>query len=197
MNFLSAHLLPFLLIYKYQALFTIVFIAAFIFPLPSTWSLIIAGGLSAHGYMNIYVVVAVGLSANILGDNLGYFLGRVYGRKFLYQLGLGWIFKKEWFQKIQRDFRRHARKSIFISRFITEVGPAVNLLAGLRKIEYKKFLFYEILGELTDVLLYSTGGFIFGKTWNYIYPVLEKIWIVIIAAWIIFIIWRRWKKRRN
>ncbi len=197
MNFISIHFLPFLIVYKYPALFIIVFIAAFVFPLPSTWSLIIASGLAARGYMNIYAVIGIGLAANILGDNLGYFIGRLYGRKFLYQIGLGWIFKKDWFRRLQVNFKNHTGKSIFISRFVTEVGPAVNLLSGLRKIQYKKFLFYEILGEITDVLLYSLGGFIFGKAWLYIYPVLNKVWILIVLLWIGFYFYQKSKKKKQ
>ncbi|HZS43175.1 MAG TPA: DedA family protein [Candidatus Paceibacterota bacterium] len=196
MNFLSLYFLPFLLAYKYFALFFIVFVAAFIFPLPSTWSLIISGGLAAHQYMNIYVVIGIGLLGNILGDNLGYFLGRLYGRRFLYQIGLGWIFRKKWFQDLQQDFKNHVRKSIFISRFITEIGPAVNLLSGLRKIEYRKFLFYEVLGETSDVLLYVLGGYLFGRVWIYIYPYFGEFLIAVVLIWVFFLIYRRRKKTR-
>lgn len=191
MNFILTHLLAFLIVYKYQSLFAIVFIAAFIFPLPSTWSLVIASGFAAQGYMNIYAVIAIGLIANILGDNLGYFIGRVYGRKFLYKIGFGWIFEREWFLKLQDNFKNHSGKSIFISRFVTEIGPAVNFLSGIRKIEYKKFLFYEVLGEAIDVLLYSLGGFIFGKAWIYVYPILNKVWILIILIWVGVYFYRR------
>ncbi len=195
MNYVAVHLLPFLLAYRYFALFIIVFIAAFIFPLPSTWSLVLAGGLSAHHYMNIYAVIGIGLLANILGGNLGYYLGRVYGRKFLYQIGLGWIFRKKWFQTLQEDFRHNVGKSIFISRFITEIGPAVNLLSGLRKIDYRKFLFYEVLGETTDVLLYALGGYLFGKVWIYIYPYFGEVLAGIVLILILIFVYRHRKKK--
>jgi len=55
---------------------------------------------------------------------------------------------------------------VFISRFMMEIGPSVNVLSGITGVSYRKYLFYEITGEASYVLLYSVIGYYLGSKWE-------------------------------
>jgi membrane protein DedA with SNARE-associated domain len=100
MNFLLQHIIPFILLYKYTALFLVAFIASFVIPIPSGNVLIASGALSAVGYLNIWIIIPLSIVANILGDNLNYFISYKYGKKALHSIGLRKTLESNKFKKI-------------------------------------------------------------------------------------------------
>ena len=79
-NFVAL-LLSFLLLYKYWALFAVIFVAAVLVPLPTNSVLLAAGAFASQGYFSFWLSLAVAVGANIAGDCFDYFLARRYGRR--------------------------------------------------------------------------------------------------------------------
>lgn len=159
--FLSA-----LLLYKYVALFLVGYIAALILPIPASTTLTAAGGFSAQGFMNIYGVFATALAANVCGDLTGYFLARRFGEQILRKIGFGRLLRSKAYHKFSEYIVDFPQSLIYFTRFLTEAGPAVNILSGLSKVPFRTFLTFDILGESSYVLLYSMLGYYLGTEWQ-------------------------------
>lgn len=166
MTLVLESLLAFLLIYKYTALFVIAFVAAFLLPLPASTTLVAASAFAFQGYLDFPAVFGAALLGNLAGDNLGYFLSRRYGEELLLSIGFKKILASPNFVALKNYARTNAAPLIFVSRFMTEIGPSVNILSGITAIPYKKYLFYEIAGEASYVLLYSSIGYYLGSKWE-------------------------------
>jgi len=196
-----AAFLSFLLLYKYLALFSVSLLAAFVLPLPATAFIIAAGAFSAQGYFNFSEIIAVGFLGSIIGDGLGYYISLRWGRDLLNRIGFKRILRSPKFLELENYFSKYALSTIFLTRFlVTGLGSAVNVLAGLSKVPYKKFLAFDWLGELVYVALYAGIGFVMGDEWHYISSIIDEIAIILLLLFLIFLVVRiffRNKKIKN
>lgn len=181
MNILLSPLLSFLLIYKYEALFLISFTAAFILPVPGSTTLFAASALAAQGRFDLTAVIAVALIANVAGDLAGYFLARRFGISLLSAVGFRHFLHSRHYQRITEYGAKFAPSLIFFTRFLTELGPLVNILAGIAAVPAQKFIFFDVLGETSYVLLYGIAGYFFGSQWENSFAFLVKAVIMVYA----------------
>jgi membrane-associated protein len=156
--------------YGYPALWLIVFVAALGAPISGNLLLYAAGAFVAFGDFNIFILFPVALSAAVLGDILGYFIGRWVGTPLL-----NWLERQKRFQFISPDalargreyFRRETAWAIFISRFfIVALGGPINLLAGIEQYPFRKFLFWDICGQILGAIIPLGLGYIFAESWE-------------------------------
>jgi membrane-associated protein len=162
MNF-SNETLAALVLYGLPALFTVVFVAAVGLPLPSSLLLLVAGSLIDVGEMSFWPVVASATAAAVLGDNLGYAVGRRGGRPLA--LRLSQRFNLE--QKISAGEAFMAQwggPGVFFSRWLlTPLGPWVNLAGGAAIFSWWRFLLWDAAGETLWVVLYVSLGMLVGE----------------------------------
>lgn len=93
------------------------------------------------------------------------------------------------FVAIESIFNRHSILVIFSTRFlVTSLGPAVNILSGLSKITYRKFFFYDFLGEFLYVVLFGGLGYIFGNQWETISQISEDVTTVLVLIVILLVL---------
>lgn len=181
-------LLSYLLLYKYLALFLINFFAAIALPLPASATLIAAGSFAAQGYLDIYSVMLASYAGTLLGDWGGYFLSLKFGKDILKKIGFRHILQSEKFLTTEKKFEQNSGTLIFFSRFlITVLGPTVNVLSGLYKIQVWKYILAESLGELLYVLIYASTGYLFTETWQNLSDILQNISFIL--AIIILLVW--------
>ena len=140
MNPTLSTLLVYVQLYKYPAIFVITYLGAIALPLPSGSMVMAAAAFSLQGYMNFYLVILVGVLGNIAGDNSGYWLVRKYGMDVLHRLHLRRFFKQDKLDAARKQLDEHPILAIYFSRFLTAVAPAVNVIAGLTKLSYKRYL---------------------------------------------------------
>ncbi len=188
MNFLIQILLPYLLLYKYWAIFSITLVAALILPIPPGTLLMASAAFASQGYLSFGWVVVVGIAGNIAGDNLGYWLAWRYGKKALHKIGFGKILDSEKYKNIERRIRKKPGALIFFSRFEVFSNLAVNLIAGLGKVPYRKYLLYEGIGEVFQVTLYCGIGYFVGDNWQEINALIGRFLLLIILVGAIFVI---------
>ena len=169
-NFLSPffqYLLTFLLLYKYFGLFIIALVSSIALPIPASTALAAAGGYASQGYMNIYTVLAVTLFGSVAGDIVGYILARRYGEKVLNKfVFFRHILHSNSYHKVEDYIVDFAPSLIFFSRFLTELSPATNILAGLSKVSWKTFFTFALLGEIIYTVMYGMTGFFLGSEWD-------------------------------
>lgn len=188
MDFLLATTLSYLLLYNYVALFVVAFLAAFLFPLPSSAALLASGAFASQGFLNIYAVLIVALAGNILGDLTGYFLAQQYGKEFLMKIGFRKIIESKSFIGVEKILHDNSGSTIFITRFVGEIGPLVNILSGLTKMPFRKFFLYEATGELVYALVLGLLGYYVGSTWQNLTGTIELVGVglIVILTAIIF-----------
>lgn len=180
MEWILGPFLSYLLLYKYVALFVIAFVAALILPVPASSTLAAAGAFASQGYFDFATVIMVALAANIAGDATGYMLARKYGEAALSTIGFRRILRSRRYQKLSRYIFEYPQSLIYFTRFLTEAGPAVNLLAGLSRVPPKTFFLFDILGETSYVILYGSAGYILGSQWENNLGFLAKIPMVVL-----------------
>ncbi len=197
MNFFLDIALPYILLYKYWAIFGVTLIAALACPVPPGTLLMASAAFASQGYFSLFWVIIVGSLGNIVGDNLGYFLARRYGRKILYTIGLRKVLESEKYKNIEKRLERRPGFLIFITRFEVFANLAVNLMCGLSKVPYRKYLPFEIAGEIAQVTLYACIGYLVGDNWHVISNIISKslLFLILLAVLIIAIFWKKiWRK---
>ena len=199
MSFLLDTLVPLVLVYKYWALFLICFFASLALPLPSNTSVTAMAVFAASGYVSFSLTLIVAFAGYVLGDWLGFWLARLYGPRVLRLAGFRRIANYRYYQEAEGYVGQHPALTIFLSRFVSAAGPAINVLAGLSKVSFKKFLVFDLAGEALDVLIFGLGGYFFGDQFqNYGLSItLTEIEIVVIIILSYLIFSARRKKRRH
>jgi len=188
MDFFLQTIIPYLLLYKYTTIFIIAFGAALVVPIPSGSILMATSAFASVGYFNIYLVIILSIIANILGDNIGYWIARRYGRGVLSKIGFRRILESNMFKIIEEKFSKHPGLIIFISRFEVLSTLSINLLSGVSKISYKKYFIYESIGSVAQVCMYSLLGYFFANSWESVNTIVGRISLVMVLVLVLVII---------
>jgi membrane protein DedA with SNARE-associated domain len=116
--------------------------------LPGETALIAAAILASNGDLAIEGVILVAAGAAIVGDNIGYWLGRVAGRPLLYKWSVSARFADRVMPPAERFFERHGGKAVFLARFFGGVRVTGAWMAGIVRMEWWKFLFWNAAGGI-------------------------------------------------
>ncbi len=130
--------------------------------LPGDSLLFAAGAFAAIGKMNILILLIVLIAAAILGDATNYYLGRNYGIDLLKKVG-GKRIKKKNIEDAHNLYEKYGGIAIFLARFIPILRTFVPFTAGMSKMTYGKFGFYNIIGGIAWVFAFLLIGFFFGN----------------------------------
>ncbi len=202
---MNAFFIDVLQLYGYPALWLIVFVAAAGAPISGSLLLFAAGAFASLGDFNIFMLFPIALSAAVMGDNLGYFIGRRVGMPLI-----GWLERQKRFrfitpQALERGrayFRRRAAWTVFITRFLIVVlGGPVNLVAGLEQYPYHNFLFWDISGQILGAIIPLGLGFVFAKSWEEvagIFGALSSLFLALLVVMILLaVLMRKIHQRRR
>ncbi|EMH0087201.1 DedA family protein [Proteus sp. G4377] len=131
--------------------------------LPGDSLLFVAGALSAldTNDVNVHIMVLLLLFAAILGDAVNYSIGRIFGEK-LFSNPNSRIFKREYLDKTHAFYEKHGGKAIILARFVPIVRTFAPFVAGMGKMSYRHFAFYNVTGAIAWVLLFTYAGYFFG-----------------------------------
>ena len=132
-------------------------------PLPGETALITAGVLAARGDMDIVEVIVVAAAAAIIGDNVGYWLGRLGGRRLLER----WEPLERHAARVlpwsERFFKRHGPKTIFLSRFFAVLRVTAAWLAGISRMRWWLFFFWNAAGGICWAVLVGLVSYYLGR----------------------------------
>ncbi len=116
--------------------------------LPGETALIAAAIYASNGHLSITGVIAVAAAGAIIGDNIGYWLGREGGRRLLYRYALLARFADRVMPPAERFFKRHGGKAVFFARFFGGVRVTGAWMAGITRMTWWKFLFWNAAGGI-------------------------------------------------
>ncbi len=162
----------------------IVFIeSGVLFPILPGDSLIFAAGLlHAQLGINMWVMISVILLAAFLGSQVGYFLGRRYGRGLFKDDAR--ILKTEYVEQSEQFFQKYGGRALVIGRFVPFVRTFVPLVAGIARYPYRRFVAYNMLGALIWGAGVTWAGAALGGV-PFVHDNLEVIIILIVVASVI------------
>jgi membrane protein DedA with SNARE-associated domain len=130
--------------YGLAFLFLIVFLESAGVWVPGETALVAAGVLASRGHFSIAAVIALAALGAILGDNVGYWIGRIYGRKLFVRFRR----LEAVLPRAERFFRRHGGKAVFFARFIAGLRVTGAWMAGISHMNWWRFLFWNALGGI-------------------------------------------------
>lgn len=151
--------------FTYVILFLIVFAETglVITPfLPGDSLLFAIGALAGGNYLNILVSYVVLLVAAVLGDTVNYWIGHHFGVR-LFSKENSRIFNKIYLVKTNEFYKKHGGKTIILARFIPIVRTFAPFVAGIGRMHYATFLFYNVLGGFLWVTSLTFAGYFFGQ----------------------------------
>src|SRR5260221_2420102 len=130
-------------------LFVVVMLESFGLPLPGETALIAFGLLAAQGHYSIAVVIAIAAAGAIVGDNLGYWLiGRLGGRALFRRWRWLNTYADRVLPRAEALMERHGGKTVFLGRFVSVLRYTLAWIAGLSRMGWWKFLFWNAAGGI-------------------------------------------------
>ena len=155
-NFITSHGLP--------LLFVVVMLESFGLPLPGETALIAFGVLASQGHYSIVEVIAVTAAAAIIGDNLGYWVIGRWGGRALFER---WRWLSRYSQRVlpraEELIAKHGGKTVFFGRFVAVLRYTAAWVAGLGRMHWWKFLFFNAAGGICWATLVGLLSYYVGK----------------------------------
>jgi membrane protein DedA with SNARE-associated domain len=131
-------------------------------PLPGETVTLLGGYAAGSGHLNVFGVIAAAAGGAILGDNLGYWVGRRAGWGLVLRVGRLLRRSPEQMESLRTGFLRHAGKSVLIGRFVAVLRVLAGPMAGAVHMPYGRFVMFNCLGAVlwagTMVSLAWLGG---------------------------------------
>ena len=133
-------------------------------PLPGETALVAAAILASQGHFSLAEVIVVGAVAAIIGDNAGYWAGRLLGRGFLQRYDPVRRFSDRVLPPAERFFKRHGGKAVFLARWTSGLRVAGAWIAGFAHMEWWRFFFWNATGGIFWSATVCVVAYYFGRT---------------------------------
>lgn len=132
------------------------------FFLPGDTLLLSAGIFAAQDKLSLINVIMVVTVAAIAGDNVGYHIGKKYGRR-LFRKPDGIIFRQQYVEQAEKFYERWGSKMMLVSHFVPVVRTFAPPVAGVAKMDYKQFVVFDAIGVLAWAVGVTLIGYWFGS----------------------------------
>ena len=148
----------------YAILFAIIFMeTGLVFTpfLPGDSLLFVAGAFAAINSLNIWLLFFLLTAAAILGDTTNYWIGYFFGKKIVAHPKIP--IDESHIKETQKFFHKHGGKTIILARFMPFIRTFAPFVAGVSRMDYKRFFLYNIVGGLLWVSIATFAGYFFGN----------------------------------
>lgn len=165
----------------YTGIFIMMFLESSFFPFPSEVAIIPAGYLAQQGKMNLWLVIASGITGSLTGALFNYWLALQFGRPALIRYGKYILFKETTMRRMEAFFAKHGHVSTFTGRLIPVIRQYISLPAGLARMNIPMFTFYTGLGAGLWVTILALLGYFIGDNQTLLKENLSTITLAILA----------------
>lgn len=191
----AAALTPLVERYGYTGVFVTVLVEGFGIPAPGQTLLTVGALMAAQGKLNIVILVAIAWSATVIGNLIGYAIGRRAGRRLLLKSGVS----RKRIHRVETFVRRYGPAIIVIARFVDGLRQLSSIVAGSMNMPLKSFVFYVVLGATLWAGAIGVGAFYLERDFHAIAGLLLRLkpyaWIVAIGTLLALLIYLR--RRRH
>ncbi|MDQ6662346.1 MAG: DedA family protein, partial [Chloroflexota bacterium] len=174
-------------------------------PFPGETMLLLASFYAAIDHqLQLPIIIACAALGAILGDNIGYYVGRTGGRAFVTRFGKYLFLKPSHIARAEAFFDRHGDKTVFFGRFIAVLRAWAAFLAGINHMHWRKFLIYNAAGGILWATIFGLLGYFAGRIFHENFAQVEQLastisWagvgIIIAVVVLVYIIYRVRRKR--
>lgn len=192
-------LAPLLDHYGYLAVALIVLIESFGPPLPGETVIIAASIYAGAGTLDIWAVAVIAFAAAVIGDNLGFVIGRRGGRALVDRYGRYVGATPERFAKAERFFLRHGHWIVVVARFIEGLRQLNGIIAGTSGMRWRTFAVAQSVGAAVWVGCWSAVGYTAGSHITVIYDAAARVGYGLVGVLVVAAVawWLRRRRRRS
>ena len=182
----------------YPVVFILIALETMGIPLPGETALIAAGLYAHDGHLSIEVVLLLAAGAAILGDNVGFYIGRRWGRRAFMAAGPFHGHRLRLLEVGQPFFARHGPKAVFLGRWVSGLRIASAWLAGINRMEWPVFVFWNALGGICWAVSVGLGAYYIGHAFE---KIVSRVGVgaavVVGVAVVAVLVWRHLRERRR
>ena len=181
----------------YSLVFALIAVETMGIPVPGETALITAALLAHDGKMNIVALIALAAAAAIIGDNVGFAIGRKGGRRLFELPGPFHKHRMEALAVGEPFFARHGPKAVFLGRWVAGLRIASAWLAGMNKMPWPRFLFWNALGGICWATSIGLGVYIAGHAFEKVLGVGGIVAAGVVSGALVGVfVWKRMRSRR-
>lgn len=148
---------------------------------PGTVVILLGGFYAAHGELNVFLVGAAAFAGALLGDNVGYAVGRRLGKGIMERYRNRRRLRRG-METSQRWFSRYGGATVLLGRMVSGLDAFVPLTAGAGGMPYHRYMLYDLPGIAIWVGMIAALGYFFGESWETIARVLDWLgWGLLVA----------------
>lgn len=180
---LSSTLLSWILVYGPVVLFASMLLGAIGLPLPCTFLLLAAGAFVRQSVLDLPSALAWAFVGVVIGDLLSYGVGRVTRGPILRRFG-----QTAAWRSAEENLQRQGAAAIYFTRWlVTALAVPTNLVAGSGGYPFARFVFFDVAGEVTWLLLYGSLGYAFSDQWETINDLISDFGGLVVGALILIV----------
>jgi membrane-associated protein len=181
----------------YSVVFALIAIETMGVPVPGETALITAALLAHDGKMEIVPLIAIAAAAAIIGDNVGFAIGRKGGRRLFELPGPFHRQRLEALAVGEPFFAKHGPKAVFLGRWVAGLRIASAWLAGMNKMPWPRFVFWNALGGICWATSIGVGVYIAGHAFEKVLGVGGIVAAGLVSGAVVGVfVWRRMGSRR-
>jgi membrane-associated protein len=128
---------------------------------PGDTLLLSAGIFAGQGKLSLAAIFVVVSLAAIAGDNVGYHIGKRYGRR-LFRKPDGLVFRQEYVQRAEKFYEKYGSKTMLFAHFVPVVRTFAPAVAGVAHMNYKQFVIFDAIGDTAWAIIVTLIGYWFG-----------------------------------
>lgn len=148
-----------------------------------------------HLNLNIFLAMVVFSIAALLGNVVGYEIGRKIGLPLRERNGR--ILKKRYFDETHEFFERHGSQALVIGRFVPFVRTYVTVVAGIARMERHKFFVWSTVGAVAWVVIVTMLGYLLGSSFPSLASQIDKVILVLLVLSVVPLAWEWYRRRRG
>jgi membrane protein DedA with SNARE-associated domain len=186
--------------YGYWTIFITVLVENTGFPGPGDTVVLFGGFVARHGSIRLIWVILVAICAAVLGQCLGFVIGRYGGEPFIQKYRRKLLISQTRYDRAQDIFLKNAAWAVFIARFIVVLRELAGLLSGVFRFPLSRFLLFNVGGAVVWSVSMSCLGYFLSRSWRQLLHVVSRIDIlavVVFGAVVLILVWRQRKLISN
>ncbi|MGD2183157.1 DedA family protein [Lusitaniella coriacea LEGE 07167] len=186
--------------YGYWAVFMGIALENTGIPIPGETIILVSGFLAGSGELNYWWVLASAIAGAVIGDNFGYWLGRLGGWERFVRIGNFFRVPEKYLEEAKRQFSKNAPRAVFFGRFVALLRIFAGPIAGIVEMPYFQFLLCNFGGAALWASIVVSLPFFLGRiiSLQEVIRLVAKLGIVafiLIAIWIGLTVW--WESRKK
>ncbi len=176
----------------YLAVFLLVMAESAGIPVPGETTLATAAVLASRGRLVIELVIVTAASGAIVGDNIGYVVGRKGGRWLLTRDGFAARRRRQILREGEEFFVQHGGKTVFFARWLPVLRFTAGPLAGAHRMPWPRFFVWNALGGITWAVTVGTAAYLLGGKAGSTFGALGLVALALLAVAVVaHLVWRR------